>query len=143
MLKQYIKLFAIVNVFFVFYTLGIILEKSQSSGGYYGGFFAFTFLPAVLFFIILYGCYSYVRTKNIILPNLLLLILMCLYYFGIFYLDLLGNRSFDDFGFTALKMSLPCVGISVLCGLIIKFTSWLKIKLRVKKNNKGMEYLEG
>ncbi len=41
MLKQYIKLFALINAFFLFYALGITWEKSQvdSGTGYYGGFF--------------------------------------------------------------------------------------------------------
>lgn len=126
MLKQYIKLFAVINVFFLIYVLGIAWEEAQSSGGYYGGFFAFSFFPALFFFVVLYGLYSYSRTKSIILPNLLLLIFMCLYNFVLFYLDLLGKRPFYDLGFTALKISLPWVGISVLFGLITKFVLWIK-----------------
>ena len=131
MLKQYIKLFALINAFFLFYALGITWEKSQvdSGTGYYGGFFAWTFLPAMLFFLVLYGCYSYVKTNKIILPNLLLLLFTCLYYFWIFYSGLLSTKNFDDVDFALLIKCLPFVGISVFCGLIVKLVLWLKTRM--------------
>lgn len=131
MVKQYIKLFVLINAFFLFYALGITWEKSQVApgAGYYGGFFAWTFLPAMFFFLALYGCYSYVKTKKIILPNLLLLLFICLYYFWIFYLGLLSTNTFDDVGFTLLTKCLPFVGISVFCGFIVKLVLWLKTRM--------------
>lgn len=131
MLKQYIKLFVLINAFFLFYAIGITWEKSQvdSGTGYYGGFFAWTFLPAMLFFLVLYGCYSYVKTNKIILPNLLLLLFMCLYYFWIFYSGLLSTKNFDDVDFAMLTKCLPFVGISVFCGLIVKLVLWLKTRM--------------
>lgn len=135
MVKQYIKLFIIINAFFLFYVLGITWEKSQVTPGtgYYGGFFAWTFLPAMFFFLVLYGCYSYAKTKKIILPNLLLMILIPIYYFWIFYLGLLSRKSFLTVDYSFLTKCLSFVGISVLCGVIIKLVLWLK-NLKAKKN---------
>lgn len=137
MIKQYIKLFVLINTFFLFYALGITWEKSQvdPGTGYYGGFFAWTFLPAMLFFLVLYGCYSYLRTKKIILPNLLLLLFVYLYFLWIFYSGLLSTNSFDDAGLTLLIQCLPFVTISVFCGLIVKLVLWLKT--RISKNDYG------
>lgn len=137
MVKQYIKLFVLINAFFLFYALGIAWEKSQvdPGAGYYGGFFAWTFLPAMFFFLVLYGCYSYVKTKKLILPNLFLLLFICFYYFWIFYLGLLSTNSFDDVGLTLLTKCLPFVGISVLCGLIAKLVLWLKTKMAKNDNS--------
>lgn len=92
-------------------------------------FFAWTFLPAMLFFLVLYGCYSYVKTNKIILPNLLLLLFTCLYYFWIFYSGLLSTKNFDDVDFALLIKCLPFVGISVFCGLIVKLVLWLKTRM--------------
>lgn len=135
MVKQYIKLFIIINAFFLFYALGITWEKSQVTPGtgYYGGFFAWTFLPAMFFFLVLYGCYSYAKTKKIILPNLLLMILLPIYYFWIFYLGLLSRKSFLTVDYSFLTKCLSFVGISVLCGVIIKLVLWVK-NLKTKKN---------
>lgn len=137
MIKQYIKLFVLINTFFLFYALGITWEKSQvdPGTGYYGGFFAWTFLPVMLFFLVLYGCYSYLRTKKIILPNLLLLLFVYLYFLWIFYSGLLSTNSFDDAGLTLLTQCLPFVTISVFCGLIVKLVLWLKT--RISKNDYG------
>ena len=135
MVKQYIKLFIIINAFFLFYALGITWEKSQVTPGtgYYGGFFAWTFLPAMFFFLVLYGCYSYAKTKKIILPNLLLMILLPIYYFWIFCLGLLSRKSFLTVDYSFLTKCLSFVGISVLCGVIIKLVLWVK-NLKTKKN---------
>ena len=131
MVKQYIKLFISINAFFLFYALGITWEKSQvaSGAGYYGGFFAWSFLVATFFFLALYGFYSYVKTKKIILPNLLLLFFVCLYYFWIFY-GLFSTKGLEDVDFSLLTKCLPFVGISVFSGLIVKLILWLKTILR-------------
>ena len=136
MVKQYIKLSVIINAFFLFYALGITWEKSQVASWdvYYGGFFAWSFSLAMFYFLVLYGCYSYVKTMKIILPNLLLLIFICLYYFWIFYLGPLSAKTVDDVDFTLLTTCLSFVGISVFCGLIIKFVFWLKNRI-TKQNN--------
>ncbi len=132
MVKQYIKFFVLINAFFLFYALGITWEKAQvyPGTGYYGGFFAWTFLPAMFFFLVLYGCYAYVKTKKIVLPNLLLLIFVCIYYFWIFYLGLLSTNTFDDVGFILIIKCLPFVGISVFCGLISKLVLWITSRMQ-------------
>lgn len=123
MLKQYVKLSVLINIFFLFYALGIAWEESQVSlGSYYGGFFAWTFLPAFFFFLVFYGCYSYLKTNKIFLPNLLLMLFLSLHFF-IFYL---GLNIFDYADFALFKRWLSFAGISVFCGLIVKLILWLK-----------------
>ena len=142
MLKQYIKLFIITNVFFLIYAIGITWEEIKAEPGidYYGGFFTWTFLPAVLFFLILYGCYSYVKTKRIILPNLLLMFLLIFYFCWIFCMTPRAPKTFDgDYILEALTWSPVFIGVSVLFGLLVKFVWRLKngTKRAIRMNQAG------
>lgn len=130
MSKKYFKLIVLINTFFLFYTFGIFFEKSQVSpgSGYYGGFFAWTFLPAFFFFMIFYGCYSYLKTNRIFLPNLFLLIFLAVYYYVIFYLGLLSSKAVIGIDFSFFTKCFSFVGISVFCSIIVKLILWVKSK---------------
>lgn len=131
MTKQYVKLAVITSVFFLFYALGITWEEaSAETEYYYGGFFNLTFIIALLFFVAIYGIYSYGKTKSIILPNLMLMLHIVFYCSWIFCFTPRPNKIFDiAFIIEILKDSLTFVGISVFFGLLAMLIMWISKKI--------------
>lgn len=122
MLKsQYTKLCILNVIFYAFYYIGLSWEEVNIEPGGYGGFFGFSVLPAFLVFHIFYGCYSYAKTKNIVLPNVMLFV------FVIAFQILRTLQRDKDVLITNIVM-FACffVGISVAFGLLTKFIYWLK-----------------
>lgn len=76
MKKQYKLLFVLNLCFCIIYLMGFKWEYQFPDAQQYGGPFVLSFVPIFLFYLIFYGCFSYVKTKKIIIPNCLLLFLL-------------------------------------------------------------------
>lgn len=137
MKKQYIKLIIFNNAYFVLYTIGLIWESGFEDAKSYGGPFALLFFPVLLAYLVFYGCYSYAKTKHIILPNLLLLFFLNVEFFWMLcYGYFFSNANMIYKIPKIILLSIICTGISVLIGLLTRLIIFL---VNIKKFNNPKE----
>lgn len=136
MKKQYIKLIVSNSVFFLIYIVGLIWESQFEDARNYGGPFALSLYPVLLVYLIFYGCCSYAKTKKIIVPNLLLLFFLIVYFCWMFYLSPLSNGTtrINDIPEIVLLSGL-FTGISVVFSLLTKLI-YYSINRKQKRNEK-------
>ena len=127
MKKQYSILFSLNLCFCIIYLIGFNWENQFPDARLYGGPFILSFVPAFLLYLVFYGCFSYVKTKKLIIPNCLLLFLLILFFLcwtviriGIPKMILLSNL------FKCLAASFISVGLSLSFGLLTKFMCYLR-----------------
>ena len=121
MKKQYIKLIVFNSIFFLIYMLGMIWERQFEDARNYGGLFVWSFYPVLFVYLIFYGCYSYIKTKRVVVPNLLLLLFLVLYFVWLIYLSPLSNKTagIAD-SYKILLLSGLITGVSVGFSLLTK-----------------------
>ena len=133
MKKQYIKLVVLNSTYFILYTTGLIWESKFEDAKNFGGPFALLFFPTLLVYLIFYGCYSYAKTKHIIIPSLLLLLFLNAQFlwmlcFGYFFNATNIIQKIPKIIF----LSIIFAGISALFGLLAKLINFLMNEKSVK-----------
>lgn len=129
MKKQYLLLFVLNLCFCSTYLIGFCWENQFPDARQYGGPFIWSFVPVFLLYLIFYGCFSYVKTKKLIIPNCLLL-LFSISFFLCWTLIRIGVS--EPFLGSNLLRCFPAgvipPGISLLCGLLTKLIYYLRKK---------------
>lgn len=129
MKKQYLLLFVLNLCFCSTYLIGFCWENQFPDARQYGGPFIWSFVPVFLLYLIFYGCFSYVRTKKLIVPNCLLLFLLILFFLTWMFIRIGSPEIFFLSNLLkCLLASFLSVGISLLCGLSTKFIYYLRKK---------------
>ena len=126
MTNIYIKLGTLSGVVFLVGYIILNLEASYTQPGGYGGYFSLSY-PLVLFsYYVFYGCFSYIKTKRVLLSNLLLLLISVAFWI------LNSPRMTADVIGEAVSISFMFCGVSFAFSLLTKLICWLKNR---KSNN--------
>ncbi len=127
MKKQYTILSILTMCFYSIYLMGFNWENQFPDARQYGGPFILSFVPAFLLYLVFYGCFSYIRTKKLIIPNCLLLLLSILFFVCWTFIRLgISRLVFSSYFPKCLVAGFIPVSISLLFGLLIKFVYYFR-----------------
>ena len=136
MKKQYLILFIFNLCFCSIYLMGIRWEYQFMDARLYGGPFVLSFLPVLLVYLIIYGCFSYVRTKKLIKPNCLLLFFLVLFF--LCWTNIRIEITKTNFLSNMLKCvagGFISVGVSLFFGVLTKLVCYFQ----KKENNQAVD----
>lgn len=127
MKKQYSILSVLTMCFYSIYLMGFNWENQFPDARQYGGPFLWSFVPALLLYLIFYGCFSYAKIQKLIIPNCLLLLLSILFFVCWTFIRLGTSRTvFLSYFPKCLVAGFIPVSISLLFGSLTKFLYYFR-----------------